>query len=152
MVIIAEHRSKLAAIHRQWWRLQMREKFSSGTKNYKQTTLGVNLLSLMTLSWCLWISGTENVWFMCNFSVFIGQKCCVYTTVCTADSRVQVIRITSSSSVARWEQLHLPSRRTPVAPLDLWWPGLLLHLTGEASPAYADLAGQRRPAWTSPVF
>ena len=39
-----------------------------------------------------------------------------------------------------------------LGPLDLWWPGLLLYLTGVASPAYADLAGQKRPAWISPVF
>ena len=39
MTISAEHtwRSKLAALLRQWWRLQMSEKFSSGTKNSKQT-------------------------------------------------------------------------------------------------------------------
>ena len=30
-------RSKLAALHRQWWRLHMSEKFSSGMKNHKQT-------------------------------------------------------------------------------------------------------------------
>ena len=29
----AEHRSKLAALHWQWWRLHMSEKFSSGTIN-----------------------------------------------------------------------------------------------------------------------
>ena len=28
---------------------------------------------------CLWISGTEIVWFMSIFSVFIVQKCCVHT-------------------------------------------------------------------------
>ena len=33
----AEHKSKFAALHRQWWRPQMSEKFSSGTKNSKQT-------------------------------------------------------------------------------------------------------------------
>ena len=37
MVISAEHRSKFAALQRQSWRLQMSEKFSSGTKNSKQT-------------------------------------------------------------------------------------------------------------------
>ena len=37
MAISADHRSNFAAIHRQWWRLQMSEKFSSGTKNSKQT-------------------------------------------------------------------------------------------------------------------
>ena len=33
----AKHRSKVATLHRQWRRFQMREKFSSGTKNSKQT-------------------------------------------------------------------------------------------------------------------
>ena len=28
---------------------------------------------------CLWISDTETVWFICIFSVFIDQKCCVNT-------------------------------------------------------------------------
>ena len=32
MAISAEYRSKFAALHRQWWRLQMSEKFSSGRK------------------------------------------------------------------------------------------------------------------------
>ena len=32
-----EHRSKFAALHRQWWRLQMSEKSSSRMKNTKQT-------------------------------------------------------------------------------------------------------------------
>ena len=32
-----EHRSKFAALHRQWWRLQMSEKSSSKMKNTKQT-------------------------------------------------------------------------------------------------------------------
>ena len=31
MTMSAEDRSKLAAIHRSWWRLHMIEKFSSGT-------------------------------------------------------------------------------------------------------------------------
>ena len=37
MAVSAEHRSKFATLHWQWWRLQMSEKFSSGTKNSKQT-------------------------------------------------------------------------------------------------------------------
>ena len=37
MAISAEHTSKFAALHRQWWRLQMSEKFSSGMKNSRQT-------------------------------------------------------------------------------------------------------------------
>ena len=36
MAISAEHRSKFAALHRQWWHLHMSEKFSSGTINHKQ--------------------------------------------------------------------------------------------------------------------
>ena len=37
MAMSAEHRSKFAALHRQWWRLHMSVKFSSGT-NQKQNT------------------------------------------------------------------------------------------------------------------
>ena len=37
MAISAEHWSKYAALHRQWSRLHMSEKFMSGTKNPKQT-------------------------------------------------------------------------------------------------------------------
>ena len=36
MAMSAEHRSNFAALQRQWWRLHMSEKFSSGTKNSKQ--------------------------------------------------------------------------------------------------------------------
>ena len=35
MVISAEHRSKFAALHRQWWRLQISEQFLRGTQNPK---------------------------------------------------------------------------------------------------------------------
>ena len=42
-VMSAEHRSKFAAFHRQWGRLQMREKFSSGAKNPKQTNKQTNI-------------------------------------------------------------------------------------------------------------
>ena len=37
MAMSAEHRSKFATLHRQPWRMQMSEKFLSGTKNSKQT-------------------------------------------------------------------------------------------------------------------
>ena len=37
MAMSVEHRSKFAALHRQWWRLHMSGKFSSGTINSKQT-------------------------------------------------------------------------------------------------------------------
>ena len=40
MAMIAEHRSKFAALHRQWWRLHMSEKFSSETN--KQTNKQTN--------------------------------------------------------------------------------------------------------------
>ena len=50
MALSAEHRSKFAALHRQWKRLQMSEKISSGTKNSKETNLqicsGVGLKSI----------------------------------------------------------------------------------------------------------
>ena len=44
MAMNAEHRSKFAALHRQWWRLHMSEKFSSGTKTPKQTNKIYNIL------------------------------------------------------------------------------------------------------------
>ena len=37
MTMNAEHKSKFAAIHWQWWRLHMSEKISSETKTSKQT-------------------------------------------------------------------------------------------------------------------
>ena len=37
MAMSAEHRSKFAALHLQWWRLHMSEKFSSGTINSNLT-------------------------------------------------------------------------------------------------------------------
>ena len=37
MVMSAESRLKCAALHRQCWRLHMKERFSSGTKTAKQT-------------------------------------------------------------------------------------------------------------------
>ena len=37
MAVSAEQRSKIAALHQQWWGLQMNEKYLSGTKNSKQT-------------------------------------------------------------------------------------------------------------------
>ena len=46
MSISAEQRSKFAAFHWQWRRLQMSEKFSSLTKNYKQTNKNYALFSL----------------------------------------------------------------------------------------------------------
>ena len=36
MTMSAEHGSKFAALHRQWWRLHMSEIFSSGIKKTKQ--------------------------------------------------------------------------------------------------------------------
>ena len=37
MAMSAEYRSKFAALHWLWWRLQVSEKFSSGTINPKPT-------------------------------------------------------------------------------------------------------------------
>ena len=42
MDMSAEHRSKFAALQRQWWRLHMSETFSSGTINSKQTNKQTN--------------------------------------------------------------------------------------------------------------
>ena len=38
MSLSAEHKSKFAALRRQWWRLHMSEKFSSGTKKPNEKT------------------------------------------------------------------------------------------------------------------
>ena len=46
MATSAEHRSKFVTLHRQWWRLHMSEKFSSGTINPKQKHNLNNLFSL----------------------------------------------------------------------------------------------------------
>ena len=37
MAMSAEQRSKFAAFHRQWWRLHMSEKFSTGTNKQTKT-------------------------------------------------------------------------------------------------------------------
>ena len=42
MAISAEHRSNFEAFHRTYFGLQMSEKFSSGTKNPKQTNKKIN--------------------------------------------------------------------------------------------------------------
>ena len=42
MAMCAEHRSEFAALRRQWWRLYMNEKFSSGTINSIQTNKQTN--------------------------------------------------------------------------------------------------------------
>ena len=42
MAMSADHRSKFAALHRQWCRLHMSEKFSSGTINSKETNKQIN--------------------------------------------------------------------------------------------------------------
>ena len=51
MAMTTEHRSKFAALHRQWWRLHMSEKFSSGTKNPKQKNTFIYLLIMKVLRW-----------------------------------------------------------------------------------------------------
>ena len=45
MAMSAKHRSKFAAFNRQWWRLHMSEKFSSGTINSKTNKKVYSLLS-----------------------------------------------------------------------------------------------------------
>ena len=44
MAVGVEQRSKFAAIHRQWWRLHMSEKLSSGTKNHKKNNNKQNIM------------------------------------------------------------------------------------------------------------
>ena len=51
MAMSAEHRSNFAALHRQWWRLFMSEKFSSGTNTpNKQTDSMAETLSNQAIS------------------------------------------------------------------------------------------------------
>ena len=63
MAISAEHRSKFAAIHRQWWRLHMSEKFSSGTITaYNQPTNQLyngEITEGRSTSFTTWKYGTE---------------------------------------------------------------------------------------------
>ena len=51
MAVCADHRSKFAALYRWWWRLQMSERFLSGTKNSKQTKHTNKLVILAFLKW-----------------------------------------------------------------------------------------------------
>ena len=59
MAMSAEHRSKFAALYRQWWRLHFSEKSSSGTKNSKQTNITLDVsdlrLFLRTYDRSLWL-------------------------------------------------------------------------------------------------
>ena len=70
MAISAEHRSKFAALHRQWWHLQMNKKFSSGFsvsnhKNckllYSLTTWSVVLVSNHVISRCRLVLFVQDV-------------------------------------------------------------------------------------------
>ena len=60
MAMTTEHRSKLVALHRQWWRIDMREKFSIGTNNPKQKKNRV----------CMWKS---NWWRVYSYHEFISE-------------------------------------------------------------------------------
>ena len=67
MAISAEHKSKFAALHRQLWRFQMSEKFSSGTKNHKETNNHVKDNNLLgELGTFFLVSEEENA---CNCKV-----------------------------------------------------------------------------------
>ena len=51
MAMSAEHKSKFEALHRQWWHLEMSEKFSNGTKTpNKQILWKVKYLKTIGLS------------------------------------------------------------------------------------------------------
>ena len=43
MAMSAEHRSKFAVLHRQWWRLHISEKFSNGTKKPEKQKKNITL-------------------------------------------------------------------------------------------------------------
>ena len=71
MSMSAEHKSKFTALHRQWWRLHMSEKFLSGTKNPKQTHTSLK-------NWVGWVDFIfffffiiENMFVLYSFIFFI---------------------------------------------------------------------------------
>ena len=84
MAMSAEHRSKFAALLRQWWRLQMIEKFSSGTKIPKQTKkqnlyFPVNLIFVLIL---FFLSLEEYLLFTWLVKyLFLTQWCSLPTTL-----------------------------------------------------------------------
>ena len=63
-----EHRSRFAALHLQWWRLHMSEKFSSGTKNLKQTNK-----QYYVHIWCILSTSKGISLFSCT--LFTLKKC-----------------------------------------------------------------------------
>ena len=87
MAIIAEHRSKFAALHRQCWRLQMSETFPSGTKISKQTNKKISLIlirlqqNLPTLSHILQIfnhvSKFQGLKIFEHKGVHFSYSCCI---------------------------------------------------------------------------
>ena len=60
MAMTTEYRSKIVALHRQWWRIAMREKFSIGTNNPKQKKNSV----------CMWKSNWGRVY---SYHEFISE-------------------------------------------------------------------------------
>ena len=80
MAISAEHRSKFAALHRQWCRLHMYEKFSSGTTNNIRPTNQSYVIEI-----CNTLPRSENKVFTirigCNFNPQIYIRSHSYTLV-----------------------------------------------------------------------
>ena len=62
MAMSAEHRSKFAALRRQWWRLHISEKYSSGTKKSKQTPSRLQYYEILTLPCFNWIQPQVALW------------------------------------------------------------------------------------------
>ena len=61
MAMSAKHKSKFAELHLLWWRLQMSEKFLSGTIYPKQTNKQTNKLSA-TNGWIIPMLFNINNW------------------------------------------------------------------------------------------
>ena len=78
MVKSAEQRSKFATLHRQWWRLLMSWKFSSGTKNTK-TNKQTNRQILLHSDTCNYI-----VCKYCSNCVLLWYIVCYYYNNCVA--------------------------------------------------------------------
>ena len=65
MAMRAKHRSKFAALNRQWWRLYMSETFSSGIQNLKLTTKTTK--KLMENSEIVWWDFERHFWTLRSF-------------------------------------------------------------------------------------
>ena len=83
----AEHRSKFAALHQQWWRLHMSEIFSSGTKNPKQSMKHIILPRITCNNEHKYILSVSNY-----YSSNTQYRNCPYSNLLTNHSKQQVYK------------------------------------------------------------